>query len=192
VITVHSELRKVLFWRSDFFVCVWNISETAERIFAKFTQDVFDPSLGRVGMSRSKVKVTRDKNRHLSAISAAWVRLMFDKTSLASSYGRPMEQGRPFLYFCPVVSSSIFYLLSSIFYHLFFLAYSQPSQTGCLPYFNTCCGLSANLECRSEVYCMRLAENTACKKRHLGTIAQIWRAISSQLRHVLTIAKKTF
>jgi len=43
------------------------------------------------------------------------------------------------LYFCPVVSS--FYLL------LFFLAYSQPSQIGCLPYFHTWCGLSANLGC---------------------------------------------
>ena len=41
---------------------------------------------------------------------------------------------------------------------------------------------------------MRLAGNTGCKKfaknRHLGTIAQLCRAISSQLRHVLTIGKK--
>jgi len=47
-----------------------------------------------------------------------------------------------------------FYFLS------FFLAYSQPSQIGCLPYFHTSCGLPANLECRSEklMCCMRLAE----------------------------------
>jgi len=31
----------------------------------------------------------------------------------------------------------------------FFLAYSQQSQIGCLPYFRTRCGLIANLECRS-------------------------------------------
>jgi len=41
---------------------------------------------------------------------------------------------------------------------------------------------------------MQLAENTGCKKvaknRHLGTIAQLCRAISSQLRHVPTIGKK--
>jgi len=41
---------------------------------------------------------------------------------------------------------------------------------------------------------MRLAENTGRKKvaknRHLGTIAQLCRAISLQLRHVLTIGKK--
>jgi len=38
---------------------------------------------------------------------------------------------------------------------------------------------------------MRLAENTGCKKvaknRHLGTIAQLLRDISSQLRHTSTI-----
>ena len=42
--------------------------------------------------------------------------------------------------------------------------------------------------------CMRLAANTGRKKvaknRHLGTIPQLCRAISSQLRHVSTIGKK--
>jgi len=41
--------------------------------------------------------------------------------------------------------------------------------------------------------CTRLAENTRRKKvaknRHLGTIAQLCRAISSQLRHISTIGK---
>ena len=50
---------------------------------------------------------------------------------------------------------------------------------------------SANLECRSEMCCARLAANAGRKKspksRHLGTIAQLCRAISSQLRHVSTI-----
>jgi len=40
----------------------------------------------------------------------------------------------------------------------------------------------------------QLAENTGrkndAKNRHLGTIAQLYWAISSQLRHVLTIGKK--
>jgi len=40
---------------------------------------------------------------------------------------------------------------------------------------------------------MRLTENTgrkiSPKIRHLGTIAQLCRAISSQLRHILTIGK---
>jgi len=66
---------------------------------------------------------------------------------------------------------------------------------GCLPYFHTWCGLSANIRCRSETCCTRLAENTGRKKvaknRHLGTIAQFCRAISLQLRHVSTIGKKT-
>jgi len=63
------------------------------------------------------------------------------------------------------------------------------------PYFHTWCGLSANLECMSEMCCTWLAENTGrtndAKNRHLGTIAQLRRAISSQLRHVSTIGKKT-
>jgi len=44
---------------------------------------------------------------------------------------------------------------------------------------------SANLECRSEMWCTWLAGNAGLKKspkiRHLGTIAQLCRAISSQL-----------
>ena len=41
---------------------------------------------------------------------------------------------------------------------------SQRPHIGCLPYFDTWCGLSANLECRSEICCTRLAENTGRKK----------------------------
>jgi len=48
----------------------------------------------------------------------------------------------------------------------------------------------ANLECRC---CMRLAANAGPKKvakhRHLGTIGQLCRAISSQIRHISTIGK---
>ena len=46
----------------------------------------------------------------------------------------------------------------------------------------------------SEMWCARLAGNAGrkydAKNRHLGTIAQLCRAISSQLRHVSTIGKK--
>ena len=49
--------------------------------------------------------------------------------------------------------------------------------------------LSVNLECRPEMCCTRLAGNDA-KSRHLRTIAQGCRAISSQLRHTSTIGKK--
>jgi len=42
--------------------------------------------------------------------------------------------------------------------------------------------------------CMRLTENTGlkndAKSRHLGTIAQLCRVVSSQLRHLSTIRKK--
>jgi len=55
-------------------------------------------------------------------------------------------------------------------------------------------GSSANLECRSEMCCTRLAGNAGPKKspkiRHLGTIAQLCRAISLQLRYLSTIGKQ--
>jgi len=65
---------------------------------------------------------------------------------------------------------------------------------GCLPYFYTWCGPSANLECRSQMCCTWFAGDAGRKKspkiRHLRTIAQLCRAISSQLRHVSTIGQK--
>jgi len=69
----------------------------------------------------------------------------------------------------------------------------QRSQTGCLPYFHPWFGLSANLKCRSETCCTRLAENTGHKQspkiRHLRIIAQLCLAISTQLSHLSTIGK---
>ena len=86
-----------------------------------------------------------------------------------------------------------FYLSSSLFLG-FFLVESKGLQTGCLPYFYTWCCLSANLECRSEMCCMRLAENTGCKNDakicHLRANTPLCQAISVQLRHALTIGKK--
>ena len=67
------------------------------------------------------------------------------------------------------------YILVLWFLLSFSLAYFQLSQIGCLPYFHTWCGLIANLECRSEMCCTQLTENTGRKKlpkiHHLGTIA---------------------
>ena len=37
-------------------------------------------------------------------------------------------------------------------------------MVGCLPYFDAWCGPSANLECRSETCCARLAANAGPKK----------------------------
>ena len=91
------------------------------------------------------------------------------------------------IYFHPVVSSSFFI---SFFPGLISAVGDWMSTI--LPHM-VC--LSVNyLECRSEKCCARLAENTARKTspkiRHLGTIAQFCRAISSQLRHISTTGKK--
>jgi len=79
----------------------------------------------------------------------------------------------------------------------FFLVFSSPNLSGRrldVDHASTRCGPSVNLECRSEMCCMRLTGNAGPKKLpkicHLGTIAQLCRAISSQLRHVLTIGKR--
>ena len=82
----------------------------------------------------------------------------------------------------------ILFLLSSFF--------SSPNLSGRKldVYHTTWCGLSANLECMSEMCCTRLdAENIHnaknCQKiRNLGTIAQLYRAVSL---HVSTIGRKT-
>ena len=81
-------------------------------------------------------------------------------------YGRPART-----YFRPVVSSSFFLLLLS-----FFLVWSQRSQSGCLPYFYARCGLSENLERRSEMCCTRLAiqltqKNDAKMGHHRTTLS---------------------
>ena len=66
-----------------------------------------------------------------------------------TDYGRSIGQAT---IFC----SCGFFFLSS-----FFLAYSQRSQIGYLPYFHTC----ANLECRSKMWCTRIAEIQDAKNR---------------------------
>jgi len=53
-------------------------------------------------------------------------------------------------------------------------------QTGCLPYFYICCGPSANLECRSEMCCMRLTGN-AGPKNHTTLSAYIFDNRKKQL-----------
>jgi len=89
----------------------------------------------------------------------------------------------------------LWFLLSSIY--LLFLAYSQRPQTGCLPYFYTWCGPSANLECSSETCCTRLDGNAGRKKssktRHLHTIAEHCRyePISRRYFHTVNIINRS-
>ena len=90
------------------------------------------------------------------------------------------------------------YIFTVWFLSSFFLSFFPRLISAAVDWMSTIlhtwCGLSANLGCRSETCCTRLAENTGRKKvaknRHLGTIAQLSRAISSQLRHVSTTGKK--
>ena len=90
--------------------------------------------------------------------------------------------------FLPVVSIVFF------FFFVFFYHFSSSNLSGHILNVYIQCDPTANLECRSEMCCSRLAANTGRKKnvaknRYLGTIAQLRRAVSSQLRRVSTIGK---
>jgi len=83
-------------------------------------------------------------------------------------------------------------------FFFFLLLFSSPNLSGRrldVYHTSTYGGRSANLECRSEMCCMWLAGNAGpkndAKNCYLCTIAQLCRAVSSQLRHVSTIIKKT-
>jgi len=86
------------------------------------------------------------------------------------------------LHFAAVVSILFFFLS---FFPRLFSAVADWMSTILL-----WCGLSANLECRSEMCCTRLWKYRTQKNRYLRAIAQLCRAISLQLRHVSTIRKK--
>ena len=91
-----------------------------------------------------------------------------------------------------IFCSGGFYLFSSSFFPHLFSSVGDLMST-IVPYFHTSCGLSAHLKCMSEICCTRLTENTGrkncAKDRHLRTVEPHCRAISSQLRRVLTIGK---
>ena len=90
----------------------------------------------------------------------------------------------------------LWFLLSFFFFFPCLISAVRDWMSTILPHqnFHTWCGLSANLEYRSEMYCVWLAENTGRKNvannRYLGTIAELCRAISSQLKYVFTIGRK--
>ena len=96
---------------------------------------------------------------------------------------------------CVIGQTIYIFILSLVLCFFSFLAYSQRSEIGCLPYFHTWCGLSANLGCRSETCCTRLAGNAGRKKiakksPSVHNRTTFSGSISSQLRHISTIGKK--
>ena len=97
-----------------------------------------------------------------------------------------------------VIGQTIYIFIMSFVLSFLFL-FSSPNLIGqkldvCHTSTHGVVLISANLGCRYETCCTRLAENTGRKKspksRHLRTIVQLCRAISSQLRHVSTIGTK--
>jgi len=89
-----------------------------------------------------------------------------------------------------VIGQTVIFLLCDFYLSSFFPHLISAVGDWMSAILHTWCGLSVNLECMSEMCCTRLAENTGRKNRHFGTIAPLCWAVSSQLRHVLTIGKK--
>ena len=83
------------------------------------------------------------------------------------------------------IGGAIIFLPCGYYLSIFFPRLISAAGDGCLPYFHTWCGLSANLECRSKMCGTQIAANTGRKNCHFGTITQLCRAVSSQLRHCL-------
>ena len=89
------------------------------------------------------------------------------------------------------------YILIPLFLSFYLLLFSSPKLSGrTLDVYHTSkrgvALVSVNLECKSNVLQAarwKCRTQKVAKNRHLGTIAQICRAISSQLRHVSTIGK---
>jgi len=70
-----------------------------------------------------------------------------------------------FSFFMVALCNRAYHYIFALWFLSFFF-FSSPNLSGrrCLPYFHTWCGLSANLECMSEMRCTLLAENTGRKK----------------------------
>ena len=100
--------------------------------------------------------------------------------ALKAIYGRPMEQGR-LLYFCPVVSFFFFFSSPNLIRRRLDVCHTSTHGVALVQIQN------AGLKCTAR----GSLQMQDAKNRHLGTIAQLCRAISLQLRHISTIGKKT-
>jgi len=111
----------------------------------------------------------------------------------------PVNKWRILLWSPYVIGQTIIFLPCGFFF-LLLSFFSSPNLSGRrLDVYHKLTSsqwTSVNLECRSETCCARLPGNAGPKKvaknLHLGTITQLCRAISSQLRHISTIGKNLF
>ena len=123
-------------------------------------------TLSDVGNNDLSVTVLTRERRNLS------MRRPASLCSYSSDRFAPTALSRPFTWHTFSLNLYVCYYdrpwTAAVSLFLFFLAYSERSEIGCLPYFHTWCGLGANLGCRSEMCCTRLAGNTGRKKSPSG------------------------
>jgi len=101
-------------------------------------------------LSKAKTLDGGKEKEHISAIPCS---------RQSSYYGRPIGQAITFL------SGGFFYLLLSSIFFFFSSTILSRRRLDVYHTFHTWCGLSANLGCRSETCCTRLAKNTGRKNR---------------------------
>ena len=83
------------------------------------------------------------------------------------------------------IGQTIIFSSCRLFFFFFFPRLISAVTDWILAYFHTWCGLSANLRCRSETFCTRLAENTGRKKspskHHRTTLSGFIFAIKARI-----------
>ena len=144
------------------------------------------------------LKVLNDINRIIS-YPQSFQPLLFSRPRLNpwTSWTDRFFWASRFLWPPYVIGQAIYiFVLLFVLVSFFLLFLSSPNfsrRNWMSTILHTWCGLSANLRCRSETCCAGLAASTGRKKssknRNQGAIAQLCRAISSQLRHISTIGK---
>jgi len=125
---------------------------------------------------------------HTDATAAQLYMYKLEMWANAQRDGRPAEyRWRPLF---NAAKCALWFLLSIFFYLSLSIFFPRQNLSGRrLDVYHTStqwCGLSANLECRYEMCCARLAGNAGPKKsqknRHLGTIAQLETRFSTPTR----------
>jgi len=115
MITARSELRKVLFFGAVSLCGFFVLHKTSPEPLNGFAPKSHGRRVWSLARKCLKVKVKgqghQGQKTAFLALSAACVRFMFGKTSLASSLWSPYVIGRPYIF-----SSCDFYLSSSFFF----------------------------------------------------------------------------
>jgi len=118
----------------------------------------FSPSSRSRDFQVREVLISPESTGFYLRAPSLWLWMRQAATTRARWRRWPSDPFQGYLWPPCVADADIIFLPSGFF---FFYLFSSPNLSGRrldLPYFHISCGLSANLECRSETCCTRLAE----------------------------------